>query len=108
MSEETQIKEMAEVLCHSCGNECFKNEDGLTDCYACKARLLYAAGFRKQSEDEVLEALDKFRDLLVNKFIELCNYNDYGRINLLLIGETIDRIYDRCVDDLKGGECDAV
>ena len=46
------------------------------------------------------EAVDKFRSLIMNKFIELCNYNDYGKINLLTIGETVDRIYDRCIEDM--------
>lgn len=46
------------------------------------------------------EAVDKFRNLIMNKFIELCNYNDYGKINLLTIGETIDRIYDKCIEDM--------
>lgn len=47
------------------------------------------------------EAVDKFRNLLMNEFIELCNYNDYGEISLLLIGNTVDRIYDRCIDDMR-------
>lgn len=46
------------------------------------------------------EAVDKFRNLIINKFIELCDYNDYGKINLLTIGETVDRIYDRCIEDM--------
>ena len=47
------------------------------------------------------EAVDKFRDALMDKFLELCNYNDYCKINLLLIGETVDRIYDKCIDDMR-------
>ena len=31
----------------------------------------------------------------MNEFISLCNYNDYNRVTLLRIGETIDRIYDK-------------
>ena len=46
------------------------------------------------------EAVDKFRNLIMNKFIELCNYNDYGKINLLTIGETVDKIYDKCIEDM--------
>lgn len=55
------------------------------------------------TENEIQEMadLEKFRDLLMNKFIELCNYNDYGKINLLLIGDTVDRIFDKCIDDIK-------
>ena len=47
------------------------------------------------------EAVDKFRNSLMDKFMELCNYNDYSKINLLLIGETVDRIYDKCIEDMQ-------
>lgn len=47
------------------------------------------------------EAVDKFRNLLMNEFMELCNYNDYDEISLLLIGNTVDRIYDRFTDDMR-------
>lgn len=46
------------------------------------------------------EAVDKFRDELMDKFLSLCNYNDYNKINLLTIGETVDRIYEKCIDDM--------
>lgn len=46
------------------------------------------------------EAVDKFRDELMDEFLSLCNYNDYNKINLLRIGETIDRIYDKCIADM--------
>ena len=46
------------------------------------------------------EAVDKFRDELMDKFLSLCNYNDYNKINLLLIGETINDIYDKCIEDM--------
>lgn len=46
------------------------------------------------------EAVDKFRDKLMDEFISLCNYNDFCKINLLTIGETVDRIYDKCIDDM--------
>ena len=46
------------------------------------------------------EAVDKFRDELMDKFLSLCNYNDYSKINLLTIGETVDRIYEKCINDM--------
>ena len=46
------------------------------------------------------KAVNKFRDELMDEFMSLCNYNDYGKINLLIIGETVDRIYDKCIDDM--------
>lgn len=46
------------------------------------------------------EAVDKFRDELMDEFLSLCDYNDYNKINLLTIGEAIDRIYDKCIADM--------
>ena len=37
--------------------------------------------------------LEDFRNEIMNAFISLCNYNDYNKLTLLRIGETIDRIY---------------
>lgn len=46
------------------------------------------------------EAVDIFRDKLMDEFLSLCNYNDFGKINLLTIGETVDRIYEKCINDM--------
>jgi hypothetical protein len=46
------------------------------------------------------EVIDKFRDELMDKFMSLCNYNDFDKINLLTISETIDRIYDKIIADI--------
>lgn len=46
------------------------------------------------------EAVDKFRDKLMEEFLSLCNYNDYSKINLLTIGDAVDRIYDKCINDM--------
>lgn len=46
------------------------------------------------------EAVDKFKDELMDKFLSLCNYNDFNKINLLTIGETVYRIYEKCIDDM--------
>lgn len=46
------------------------------------------------------EAVDKFRDELMDKFMSLCNYNDYNKINLLLIGDVVNDIYDKCIADM--------
>ena len=61
------------------------------------AEMLYKEGYRKQSEEAIVDYLYEFKSLLINKFIELCNYNDYGKINLLLIGDTIDETFDDVV-----------
>lgn len=46
------------------------------------------------------EAVDKFRDELTDKFIKLCNYNDFNKLTLLTIGEVVDQIYDKCINDM--------
>jgi hypothetical protein len=46
------------------------------------------------------EAVDMFRDKLMDEFLSLCNYNDFDKINLLTIGDTVDRIYDKCITDM--------
>lgn len=48
------------------------------------------------------EAVDKFRDELMDRFMSLCNYNDYDEIDFLLIGDTVDDIYDKCIADMVG------
>ena len=47
------------------------------------------------------EAVEKFRNELMNKFMQLCNYNDYNKLSLLLIGDTVDKIFDKCIDELQ-------
>lgn len=54
---------------------------------------------------EKCEALESFRNEIVSKFIDLCNGNDYNKLTLLKIGDTIDEIYERHISDIvKGGE----
>lgn len=47
------------------------------------------------AEKEYIEAkaLDDFKDDIMDKFLSLCDYNDYKRLTLLKIGETIDKSY---------------
>ena len=51
------------------------------------------------AEKEYIEAkdLDGFRNEIMEKFLSLCNYNDYNKLTLLRIGETIDEIYYKYV-----------
>ena len=106
-----QIEEIAftdvDVLANDLNQHCADLADnycGDTNCVSCLAHALYNAGYRKQSEEETIDYLYEFKSLLINKFIELCNYNDYGKINLLLIGDTIDETFDDVVAKMKGGE----
>lgn len=70
------------------------------------AKKLYEDGYRKQSE-VACETIDTFQDVLMDEFLRLCNYNDFNKLNLLTIGETVDRLYDKCINDIiakmKGG-----
>lgn len=46
------------------------------------------------------EAVDKFKNELMDKLLSLCNYNDFNKISLLTIGAAVDRIYEKCIDDM--------
>lgn len=91
MSKE-QIEEMAEVLRHSCENECFKNKDGFADCEACEACLLYDAGYRKQSEGEW-----KLGKSGCMYFCSSCGYSAFPR------EEEEWNFCPRCGTKMKGG-----
>jgi hypothetical protein len=60
---------------------------------------LYRNGYRK-APDVVYEALDAFWNDLMDTFIAMCEGNDYNKINLLTIGDTINTIYDRHIEEL--------
>ena len=39
--------------------------------------------------------IDEFMHEVISKFIELCRGNDYNKLTLLRIGETIERVYEK-------------
>lgn len=39
--------------------------------------------------------IDEFKSEVMSEFIRLCNGNDFNKLTLLRIGDTIDRIYER-------------
>lgn len=47
------------------------------------------------------EMIDKFRDELIDEFLEMCHYNDFRKLTLLEISDTIDRIYDECIEEMQ-------
>jgi hypothetical protein len=51
------------------------------------------------TDKEYIEAkdLDDFRNEIMDRFLSLCDYNDYNKLTLLRIGETIDEIYGKYV-----------
>ena len=95
-SELEQIAELQHRIFTCFGNISYKDS-------AVVAEALYKEGWRKQSENETLEAIDKFRSALMDEFLRLCCYNDYSKLTLLKIGDTIDRVYDKCIESMKGG-----
>lgn len=53
-----------------------------------------------QGEMDSFEAVDKFRDELLHKFMKLCNYNDFNKLRLEKIADTVNDVYDKRIDDL--------
>lgn len=51
------------------------------------------------TDKEYIEAkdLDDFRNEIMDRFLSLCDYNDYNKLTLLRISETIDEIYGKYV-----------
>ena len=47
------------------------------------------------------EAVYNFRDMLIDKFLKLCNYNDFNKLNLEKIADTINNVYDECVAEME-------
>jgi hypothetical protein len=51
--------------------------------------------------DDVFECVDRFRDELMSRFIDLCRGNDYNRLTLLKIDDVVCDIYDKQIAELK-------
>lgn len=49
---------------------------------------------------ESIQALENFRNDIVDKFIWMCDANDYNKLNLLNIVDAIDCIYDKHIESL--------
>jgi hypothetical protein len=111
MNKEKQIEEMAKKVisdicpfykeygtCKQCNT---KLDIGDEPCYwEYMAKAIVRYGYRKASE-VALEAIDKFQSDIMRIFIDMCCGNDYNKINLLQIGDTIDSIYDSHIAELK-------
>ena len=39
--------------------------------------------------------LELFRDMLIDEFLRLCNYNDYNKLTLLKIGDVVDEYFQK-------------
>ena len=58
------------------------------------------AKIKAEAYKEFLPLLEKFRDEVVDKFIIMCDGNDYNKLNLMSMVDTIDCIYDKHIDNL--------
>ena len=100
MSRDKRIEEMAKLCtdkCRDChNNECIET----TKSQHCIAETLYNAGYRKASE-VARETIYDFQNRLRHTFLDMCNYNDYGILNLLQIDSAIDALYDTFIAELK-------
>ena len=53
------------------------------------------------TKEKQMNAVDKFRNELMCKFIHLCQGNDYKKLTLLKISDVVDQAYDKQIDDIK-------
>lgn len=51
-----------------------------------------------EARDIAFEALDAFKDELAGRFIDLCNGNDFNKLMLGKIYDTINEIYDKHIE----------
>lgn len=73
---------------------------GDTNCLTCLAHALTNKGYRKAS-DVALETVDSFQRILRHIFLNMCDGNDYERLNLLQIDGAIEALYDSFIAELK-------
>jgi hypothetical protein len=52
------------------------------------------------SKEKQIDLVDNFRSELMHKFIDLCRGNDYNKLTLLKIGDTVDQIFDKQIKDI--------
>lgn len=94
-----QIEEMTKVIARR--SKAFRNPNIAFMTTAEKtAESLYNADYRKAS-DVALETVDSFQRILRHIFLNMCNGNDYERLNLLQIDGAIEALYDSFIAELK-------
>lgn len=66
----------------------------------------YKDGYNTNALVVALKVIDKFKSDIMHTFIDMCCGNDYNKVNLLQIGDTIDSIYDEYIAEIlkKYGE----
>lgn len=50
---------------------------------------------------ECYDELELFRDILMEEFLRLCNYNDYNKLSLLKIGDVVNECFDKSIETIK-------
>ena len=50
---------------------------------------------------ECYDDLEFFRDLLMDEFLRLCDYNDYNKLTLLEIGDVVDECFDKSIETIQ-------
>ena len=50
---------------------------------------------------ECYDELELFRDMLIDEFLRLCNYNDYNKLTLLKIGDVVDECFEKSIEIIK-------
>lgn len=76
--------------CNTRLKECFHN---LINCQKAEIERL---------KDSHFEMIDRFRDALANEYLRLCNYNDFSKLNLEKIFDTLNVVYDNLVEEMAG------
>lgn len=98
-----QIEELTRIICQSNkGGKCgYDGKPCDCDCGSYQlATKVYNAGYRKAS-DVALETVDSFQRILRHIFLNMCDGNDYERLNLLQIDGAIEALYDSFIAELK-------
>ena len=47
--------------------------------------------------------IERFESLLMDEFLKRCNYNDFGKLDLLTIGEVVEVVRSRMEEKLWEG-----
>ena len=50
---------------------------------------------------ECYDELELFRNLLMDEFLRLCNYNDYNKLALLKIGDVVNECFDKSIETIR-------
>ena len=51
--------------------------------------------------DNCYDELELFKGLLMDEFLQLCNYNDYNKLTLLKIGDVVNECFDKSIETIQ-------